>query len=235
MRKFFALIVLVLAIPALAGQATYLIRVNLKKGQVIRHAYTMTTTLPMGTKPMKMDISATLRQTVLNTANGKFTIAAKMESAKVKSAMLGAEQAKTVEKQMMAATTTLTMDPLGKTTVAGGKNAMAGVNTTTTYPKAPIRVGQSWTTSQTMPTQMGNLDMTVTSKLLAVEKVGANNCYKLGMSMKSAGQIKINGNGIMWVRMTDGMQEKANITMNMTMGTGKQAMNMTLLTGMNRL
>ncbi len=235
LRRLIALSLFVLAIPVLAGQSGYLIRVNLKKGQVIRHAYTMSTTLPMGNKPAKMDINATLRQTVTNVANGKFTLTSKMESAKVKSSMLGAEQAKNIEKQMMQAGTTIVMDSLGKTTVSGGQSAMSGVNTTTSYPKNAVRIGQSWTTSQKMPTQIGNVDMTVTNKLLAVEKVGVNNCYKLAMTMKSSGQMQMNGSGTMWVRQSDGMQEKANITMSMVMGQGAQAMKMTLVTTLRRL
>lgn len=235
MRKFIALTALVFAIPALAGQGAYLIRVNLKKGQVVRHAYTLSTTVPAGTKPMKMDISATLRQTVTSSANGKFTIATKMESAKVNAPMLGGEQVKNIEKQMMAANTTLTMDPLGKTTVAGGQQTMQGVNTTTTYLKTPVKIGQSWTTSQKVPIQMGSIDMTVTTKLLSVEKIGVNKCYKLGLAMVSAGQLKINGSGTMWVRASDGLQEKATITLKIAMGTGAQAMNMTMLTSLRRL
>lgn len=197
---------------------SYTIRFNPAKGLTMKHNY-MISQKVNGMPSMDTTIMFITKTSCTAVANGIYTMTMKAESVSVK----GNEQMKSVfaqmEKEMKARTTTYKMDSLGNVK-SGGANDLGGVMRSMAYPKGAVKVGQSWSGVTSFPTQLGDVSIKTTLKLLGVESVNGRKLYKIAVTIapNGGGKMKINGTGTVWIRQSDGMQEKGSFNTSVVMG-----------------
>lgn len=215
---------------------SYTIRFNPAKGSSVRHSYNIKQKVK-GMPSMDTTMEFVTKTSCTAVANGIFTMTMKAESAKV----TGNEQMKSgfaqIEKELKSRTTTYKMDSLGNVK-SGGPNEIAGVTSSMAYPKGAVKVGQSWSSVTSVPTQLGKVSIKTTLKLLGVEAVSGVNCYKIAVTVAPNGQsnMKVNGTGTIWIRQKDGMQEKGSFNTSMVMsGQNGNAMTMTQVISFKRV
>lgn len=217
MKKIYSVPILLLVGFALlfANQSGYLLRVKLKKGQIIRHeAFVKYDAQGQG---MDMIMKMRLTQKCTAVSNGVYTVNAKVDSVNISSPSL--KDLKT-KKQIEDAIkqngiTTYKIDGLGKITGDVKALSSSGIERIT-YPKNPVKIGQTWTSSARVNSMSAPTDVKATLKLLGIEKVNGVNCYKTSISTSTTVEkIKISGSGFMWIRCSDGFEEKMSMTMTM--------------------
>lgn len=217
MKKIYSISIFFIIGAALpfANQSGYLLRVNLKKGQIIRHE----AVIKYDAEGQGMDVNMKMRVTQKCTAasNGVYTVNAKVDSVNLNSPSLkDPKMVKQLEENIKKnGVATYKIDSLGR--IESGANTInsSGMERIT-YPKNPIRIGQTWTSTTKVNTMSGTTNVTATLKLLGIERVGGVECYKTSINTSTTVEnIKISGSGLLWIRRSDGLEEKMN--MNLTM------------------
>jgi len=224
MKKTYSLAILFFIGVALlfANQSGYLLRVKLKKGQVIRHEAVIT--YDAAGQGMDMNMKMRVTQTCTAVKNGIYTVQAKVDSIDLNSpALKDPKMVKQIEDNIKQnGTATYTMDSFGKIT-GDMKSLNSSGMERISYPKNPVRIGQTWTSSTKVNSMSGETDVKATLKLLGIERVNGVECYKASISTSTTVQnIKISGSGFLWIRRSDGLEEKMNMTI-MMKPTGKGA------------
>lgn len=182
----------------------YLLRMKFTPGATMRYTINTSMTMGGGNKPMRMNIPTTMR--VVSVKNGIATIETTTD-------MSG------MSKDAPPQKTTMKMDSRGN--VVGGTNS--GQLTPAGYPQNAVRVGQTW--KQAFNTGGMKLDATYTFR--GIRNAGNRRVADLAISMKGGqAQQQMSGTGSMQINMADGMLIQTN--MNMKIGTGAQAGNMTM-------
>lgn len=111
--------------------------------------------------------------------------------------------------------TTIKIDNRGK--VVGGNTQMGQQFNNVQLPEKAVKIGQTW--SGTASGGMG-MQLNTTYKLVGSKMVGGQDCAQIGVTMAStSGQMKISGNGTMYLRMGDCSLQTAtvNVVVNGTM------------------
>lgn len=217
---------LVLA-PAPAQQG-HMLRVKLTKGQIVKHNVVMKTVVPGANgKSMNVTIDMLVRQTCKTVNGNKFTIESGVDRANMQVPGIDPKMVKSQTDAMLKQKTTTVMDSQGKV-ISNSGVSMSSMNNPTSFPAGPVKVGGTWSSEVNMPSQMGQLKMKVTNKLLALEKVAGRDCYKISLNMSGSGAMDVSGGGTMWVRVADGLPEKGSFTNKMKMKGGQNGQSVTI-------
>lgn len=214
MKRHLFFLAALLVVPTFTdAQNTHLLRINIKKGQVIRQEMKITTQMPgaaTGGKATNITMIMVMKQTCTDAQKDKFTIVSEIESARATGGT--PEMNKMITQQLQSTIgqkETMTVDSRGNPIGASANQAGGFYG----YPKDAVKVGQSWTAN----VNLGNLgaragSVKSTMKLLGVERVNNQNCFKMSMNLSSSMQnMTVTGNGTIWARTSDGMLEKGNV------------------------
>lgn len=233
MKSIVVILLLALSLPSsISVQQSYKLRLKLAKGQIVRQTMKINSTVPSGQgKSMNVSVDLTARQVCTAVQGDRFTITTSVEAAKINIPGVDPKVLQQQSEAMKKERATLVMNSLGK--VVSGSGGAAGNASVASFPANAVRVGSAWTSETTVPSPLGQVKVKVNSKLLGVEKVGGRDCYKISLSMSGSGSVGITGGGTLWVRAADGMAEKVNLTQDIKMGQGAQAMKMKI--SLNRL
>ncbi|HWP30143.1 MAG TPA: hypothetical protein VNK96_00220 [Fimbriimonadales bacterium] len=198
-----------------ANQSGHLLRVNLKKGQVIRHEAVVK--YDAGGQGMDVNMKMRVTQQCTAASNGVYTVNAKVDSVNLNSPSLkDPKMVKQLEDSIKKnGNATYKIDSLGR--IISGTNTLnsSGIERIT-YPKNPIKIGQTWTSTAKVNSMSGTTDVKATLKLLGIERVGGVECYKTSVSTSTTVEnMKISGNGFLWIRRSDGLEEKMNMSLTM--------------------
>lgn len=183
-----------------------------------KSSYTVTATNPMSSTPIKMAMA----QTVKSVKNGVATIEFKITSSSQGN----------VPKDPM----TMQMDTRGR--LVGSSGGAMGMGNNIELPEGPIAIGQSWKGSVSGAQGM---KISATYKFIGIKKIGNFDCAQIAVSSSGGMQnMKMNGTGNVYMRLTDGSAQSMNMSMNMTMTPpsnakgGSKPMNMTTTISMVR-
>lgn len=159
-------------------------------------SYTVTASNPMSSTPIKMSMT----QVVKSVNKGVATIEYKITSSSQGN----------VPKDPM----TMQMDSRGKL-VGNSRSAMGNMGNNIELPEGPIAIGQTWKGSVSGAQGMS---MTATYKFVGIKKVGNFDCAQIAVTSSGGmSQMKMNGTGTVYMRLTDGSAQSMNMSMNMTM------------------
>lgn len=160
-----------------------------------KSSYKVTATNPMSSTPITMAMS----QMIKSVKNGIATIEFRITSSSQGN----------VPKDPM----TMQMDSRGKL-VSGSGGAM-GMGNNIELPEGPIAIGQTWKGSVS-----GGQGMKVSAsyKFVGLKKVGNFDCAQVAVTSTGGMQnMKMNGSGTVYLRLSDGSAQSMNMSMNMTM------------------
>lgn len=204
---------LVLAAP-LAAQVTkqndaYLMRINWKQGAAYSYKITSAASMPGSTaKPFELTGGYTLK--VKSVKNNVATI-------DFKSTPIGSSEP--IEETMQ-------VDNRGKVVNSGG--VQAGVDFTLLPVKA-IKINDTWSNQQTLPSPLGDLKVNTTYRLISIKKIGFKSFAEVNLSLTSTGTgVSGTGHGVMMLDMADGMLHTSSMRNNLKMTTGDGAEPVTL-------
>ncbi len=113
---------------------------------------------------------------------------------------------------------TMQVDNRGKVLNADSKPA--GVDFTLLPVKA-IKINETWSNKQVLPSPIGDLTVNTTYRLVGVKKVGFKEFAEVNLGLTSTGQdITGSGHGVMLIDMADGMLFSSNMRQSLKMSVG---------------
>ncbi len=200
-------------------QKAYNIRFKMNRGQVVRHGVNIKTVVPgrAGSKPMTVTADMVVAQKCTDVKPNRFTIQSSIEKMNMNVPGVDPKVFKPQIDAALSQRATVVMDGQGKIVSISGQQS-SGFNNPTSYPPGPIKIGQTWKSTVDQPSQMGQMKMTVTNKLLGIENVRGQSCYKISLVMSGSGAVAVTGSGTIWIRASDGLPEKGAFTNTMKMG-----------------
>jgi hypothetical protein len=209
----------------------HLLRLRFTRGATINYSTTTTFQMP-GAKGAPGSMTMPLSIRVTDVRNDVATLTVTTTAPQLPGAKGKAQQQ----------TQTMRMDRRGRPV---GQPVMGLEGLSHGYPQGPVRIGQTWTDTMTMPGPGGQMSLRSTYRLVSVQGGFANINVALsgsaqggGAKGKGAMTMRISGTGTMRVDVRDGWAQSSrmNMTMNMTMngGTGQQAQTVTMTTTTTR-
>jgi hypothetical protein len=204
--RFFALAgaVLALSCSSLAqikkvGSA-YLFRVKYVKGQTIKlQTVNSVEGIKKGNQPLKINVPVSIK--VLSVSQGISTLS------------LAAGPASMGGKKINAPVQQALIKVDSRNAPVGGAS---NLNLGATYPQAPIKVGQTWTSKTAINLGGSPSTMTAVYKLLGVKKVGKTEVAALSMRVSGVAQ----GTGTMHLSTADGTIQDCNLKLKLVVGSG---------------
>jgi hypothetical protein len=84
-------------------------------------------------------------------------------------------------------------------------------------PKKPIKVGETFTDTQSVPSQMGKMTIKVSTTLVGIKSVGNRKVAQMKVTLSGdQSPMQIKGSGTMLIDMADGAPINVNMTQNMS-------------------
>ncbi len=219
-----AAIALVGSIPRAGAQVTrmgdsYLFRMKYTKGQKMSYDVISSVQVPGGSGTMKMDMPMTMnvKDVQGKTATVQLDVGPMMMNGKPGN----------VKKQSME----IKLDDRGKT-LSGGAPGMQGVSTQ--LPEKPLKVGETYASSNTVNVMGQQLSVKSVNKFLGIRKVGSRTVAALGTTSTGSGAMKVSGTGTAYVDVADGSLVAMNMNQEMIFTQGGKSQTMKNLVTVTR-
>lgn len=203
----FGLIAISMGVPALPSYAQvskqgdgYLFRMKFSPNQ----KSVINGTILSSAGGQKFEMGMTVTQVVKSVKNGTATIDYTVNMTK---SPVGSQKPTTM---------TVQMNNRGKMT---GGSAGMDMSQMQGYelPEGPVRVGQTWSSTNTVNQAGMSMKVNSTYKLVGLKRVGAFDCAQLAITAKTSGaQMSGTGTGSVFLRLADGSMQQMNMVQNIT-------------------
>ncbi len=180
--------------------SAYLLRVKYFKGETIKlRTVNSVEGMKNGNQPLKINVPILIK--VLNVSQGISTLS------------LAAGPATANGKKFNAPVQQALIKVDSRNASTGGPS---NLNLGATYPQAPIKIGQTWTSKTAVNLGGSPSTMTAVYKFLGVKKVGKAQVAALSMHVSGAAQ----GTGTMHLSTADGTIQDCNLRLKLMIGSG---------------
>jgi hypothetical protein len=184
----------------------YLFRMKFTKGQKLN--YTITSAAQVPNNPAGMKAVVPMSMTVQDVKGNVATIQMVTGPMTVNGKPFGQQQ-----------TTVVKLNDRGKP--VGG--ATPGQQVATQLPEKPLKVGESYTSSNTVNMMGQQFAVKSVNKFLGIKHVGSRNVAAIATTISGSGAMKSTGTGTAYLDLADGQLVSMNMNQNLTMGQGAQA------------
>jgi hypothetical protein len=185
----------------------YLFRMKFSKGQ--KMSYTITSSAKVPNNPAAIKAVVPMSMTVQDVKGGIATIQLVTGPMTVNGKPLGPQPQTTVIK----------LDDRGKP--VGG--AMPGQQVSTQLPEKPLKVGGTYTATNTVNMMGQQFAVKSTNKFLGIKHVGSRNVAAIATTMTGSGAMKSSGTGVAYLDVKDGSLVSMKMNQKVTMTQGAQA------------
>ena len=192
--------------------STYSIKMKHSVGQVLRYSMKMAINSP-AVPGGKMAMTMQMESKTTKVSGGLATVKTKLSGMSLngKPSKMGQSEVETV------------VDSLGK--IVNGTGASQGMNAS--FPTKPVKIGESWTSTNTVPGPGGQpMKAKAVYTLKSVGVVGGKKVATIGVVLNSTGGMKMSGTGTQMILADDGSMLSATMIMDMELGANKMKMNM---------
>jgi hypothetical protein len=184
----------------------YLFRMKFTKGQKLSYTVTSAAKLPNGPNAMKAVVP--MAMTVQDVKGNVATLQMVSGPMMVNDKPMGQQQ-----------TTVLKLDDRGKP--IGG--AAPGQQVATQLPEKPLRVGESYTSNNSVNMMGQQFAVKSVNKFLGIKHVGSRNVAAIATTIAGSGAMKSSGNGTAYLDVTDGQLVSMSMNQKLTITQGTQA------------
>lgn len=208
-------LVLTLAAVALSGASlaqitkvgdAYQMRMKFAPGQKLVYSMQSTTSAPGQPQPMNLDTEFSMK--VNSVKNGVADITYSVGPMKMNGRATGGVN-----------TATMKMDTRGKIV---GQTSGGQQPTQMVLPDKPIRVGQTWTSTNSIATMGVPMEVTNTYKLNRIVQKGGRSLAEVSVTISAKGNISSSGKGTMLLDFADGSLVSATMNQTITVRQGGQ-------------
>ena len=203
-------------LPGAGAQVTkqgdaYLFRLKYTKGQKLNYDVVSTVQMPGGQGAMAVTIPMAM---LVKDVTGKISTVQIEVGPMMMNGKPGPQPKRTMD---------VKLDDRGKT-VGGGTPGMQGVNTQ--LPEKPLKIGESFTSTNSMNIAGQPLNVKSVSRFTGVPKMGGRTVAVLATTATASGALQVKGSGTGYIDIADGSLVSMSMNQEMTMKQGAQSQTM---------